>query len=72
MARKKKLKGLKKSVKQLEKAVFGTKALSKTKKLPGVKKLSREQIAQKLLERRARTQARIERARILRTPTRLR
>ena len=34
--------------------------------------LTREQIAQKLAERKARTQARIERARILRTPMRLR
>ena len=70
MVRKKKVKGLEKSAGQLGKAIFRTKALSKTKKLPTIKKLSREQIAQKLLERRARTQARIERARILRTPIR--
>ena len=72
MARKKKVKGLKRSVKQLEKAIFGSRKLSKTKKLPTVKKLSREQIAKILLERRARTQARIERVKILRTSMRLR
>ncbi len=70
MARKKKKS--KKALSQLGKAIFGTKALSKTKKLSAVKKLSREQIAQKLAERRSRTQTRIERARILRTPQRLR
>ena len=72
MVRKKKVSTKAKRLKQLEKAIFGTKALSKTKKLSAVKKLSREQIAQKLAERRARTQTRIERARILRTPQRLR
>ena len=70
MVRKKKKS--KKALSQLGTAIFGTKTLSKTKKLPAVKKLSREQIAQKLAERRARTQTRIERARILRTPQRLR
>lgn len=53
----------KKRLEQLEKAIFGTKKLSKTQKIPAVKKLSREQIAQKLAERRAITQLRIERAR---------
>lgn len=44
----------------------------KVLKLTKEKGLTQEQIAKKLLERRARTQERIERARVLRTPQRLR
>lgn len=44
----------------------------KVLKIAKEKELTQEQIAKRLLERRARTQERIEQARILRTPTRLR
>jgi hypothetical protein len=41
-------------------------------RLPRIKKFTREELTRKLTERRLRTQARIERAKILRTPERLR